>query len=256
MNKKDKLEILFPNGREDVFKMFHIDFDTGTIYVRKQYQKGKLKKIGRPTTGDLYYRVSINCPQHKDKWRTGVTDVLSHRLIFYAFHNFIPEKVDHDNKFDPYPDRIQNLKPSDSFHNRMNTPKAEVDFDSITDPIEREIRKYRAITYAHKYYWAKYGSKILNENGFISAILASNFRNEYLKQEFINRYGSLDNLPANALDKLDENELFFDQMLQEAKEMTEEYWSDQRLISSKRKDKQDKEDKQLELFEDYFSEFV
>lgn len=253
MNKKDKLEILFPNGREDVFKMFHINFNTGEIYVRKYYDQGILKKIGRPTTGDLYTRVSINCPQHKDKWRTGTTDVLAHRLIFYAFYNFIPEKVDHDNKFDPYPDRIQNLKVSDSFHNRLNTPKAEVDLDSITDPIEREIRKYRAIAYAHNYYWAKYKGKFLNENGFISAILASNYRNEYIKQEFIKRYGNLDNLPTNALDKIDEDELFFDQMLQEAKEMTEEYWSNQRQIALKRKDS---EGEQLELFQDYFSEFV
>lgn len=254
-HKKDKIEILFET-KEKVFERFYIDFDKGIIYDRKAYEKNKMKTIGRPTTGNLYTRVSVPCPNHTHIWKRGNTDVLAHRLIFYAFHGYLPEKVDHDNKFDPYPNRIQNLKVSDSFHNRMNTEKIEVDLTQISDPIEKELKKYRSISYAYGYYWAKFRGKILNENGFISAILCANYRNNHIRKEFIEKYGSLENLPLNALDTIDQNELFLDQMLQEAQEANEYYWLKQKEISLKRNNEsQQKLQTQLE-FKDYFQEFL
>jgi len=249
-NGKDKLEVLFET-KEDVLKKYYIDFDKGIVYSREAYNKGNLKKVGRPTTGNLYERINVTCPNHTHIWKRGCVDVLSHRLIFYAFHGFVPIKVDHDDKKDPFPNRVQNLKVSDDYHNRMNTEKIEIDLSNITDPIQREIKKYRCIYYVHNYYWARFKGEYINENGFISAILAVNFRNEYIKKDWLKRYGTLDNLPINALDQINSNDLFLDQMLQEAQESTQEYWIKQENIKIKFRGKKEKEKEIQDCFEEF-----
>lgn len=230
MNSQDKLKTLFPNP-EDVFKMFHIDFNTGYIYPRKSWDDNIKKRVGRPTTDNLYARVSVSCPHLDHIFKRGYTDVLAHRLIYYAHTGELPEKVDHKRKDVKYPDAISNLTASDSVHNRWNTKKVnrrrlspeERTRNSPSVYKERNLEECRGIYKAYDYYWAKFDGKIINENGFIHPILAVNFRNKFLKEEFMRRYGSLDNFPENALDIIDEQQLFLEQMAQEAVEKTDDY---------------------------------
>ena len=92
-----------------------------------------------------------------------------------------------------------------------------------SDYKERKLKEYKGIYLAYGYYWALFDNKMLNENGFIHSILAVDFRNKFLKEEFMRRYGSLDNFPENALDIIDEQQLFLEQMTQEAVEKTDDY---------------------------------
>jgi len=242
MNSRDKLKTLFPNP-EDVFKMFHIDFNTGYIYLKKFWNKKIEKRVGRPTTNNLYARVSVNCPHLTHIFQRGNTDVYAHRLIYYAYTGELPEKVDHKEKNIKYPDAISNLTTSDSVHNRWNTkkvkrkklsPEERMD-NSPSSYRQRNVEEYRGIYIAYGYYWAKFDGDIINENGFISPILAVNCRNKHLKKEFIKRYGSLNNFPENALDIIDKNELFLEQMSQEAIEKTLEYQEKQKLIKEEKR---------------------
>jgi len=202
MNKQDKIKILFPN-KEDVLKMFHINFKTGQIYVKDFWDREIQKETGRPTPDKKYRRINVNCPHLTHMFKRGYTDVLAHRLIYYAYTGELPEKVDHRRKNIEYPDAISNLATSDSVHNRWNTKKvikkrlpSEQRVDNSPSAYrERKLKEYKGIYLAYSYYWALFDGKILNENGFISPILAVDFRNKFLKKEFIRMYGSLDNLP-------------------------------------------------------------
>ena len=246
MNSQDKLKTIFPNP-EDVFKMFHIDFNTGYIYSKKSWDNNIKKRLGRPTTDSLYARVSISCPHLDHIFKRGYTDVLAHRLIYYAHTGELPEKVDHKRKDAEYPDAISNLTASDSIHNRWNTKKVnrrrlspeERTRNSPSVYKERNLEECRGIYVAYGYYWAKFDGKIINENGFIHSILAVDFRNKFLKEEFMRRYGSLDNFPENALDVIDEQELFLEQMTQEAIEKSQEYQQEQKTIKAQMKKRSD-----------------
>jgi hypothetical protein len=246
MKTQDKLQILFPNP-EDVFKMFHIDFETGAIYIRKFWDRGIPKLIGRPTSDENYRRINVNCPHLTHIFRRGYTDVSAHRLIYYAGTGQLPEKVDHRRKDVEYLDAISNLATSDAIHNRWNTkkvnkkrlpPEQRVD-KSPSAYRERMLKEYKGIYFAYGYYWALFADKILNENGFICPILAVDFRNKFLKEEFIRMYGSLDNLPENALDIIDEQELFLEKMTQEEIEKTEDYKLKQEKIKQEKKQRSD-----------------
>jgi hypothetical protein len=83
MTTQDKLKILFPNP-SDVFKMFHIDFNTGYIYKKEFWDRNIPKKTGRPTTDKLYTRVSVKCEHLTHIFKRGVIDVFAHRLIYYV----------------------------------------------------------------------------------------------------------------------------------------------------------------------------
>jgi hypothetical protein len=246
MNSKDKLKAIFPNP-QDIFKMFHIDFDTGYIYLRKPWDNNIEKRVGRPTTDNLYTRVNVNCPHLDHIFKRGYTDVLAHRLIYYAHTGDLPEKVDHKRKDVEYLDAISNLTASDSIHNRWNTKKvnrkrlsSEQRIDNSPSAYkQRNAQQYRGVYVAYGYYWARFDGKIINENGFIHEILAVNCRNKHLKKEFIKMYGSLDNFPENALDIIDEQELFLEQMSQEAIEKTSEYQEEQKVIKAEMKKKSD-----------------
>jgi hypothetical protein len=228
MNSQDKLKILFPN-REDIFKMFHIDFETGTIYKKDFWDRGISKEIGRPTTDENYRRINVNCPHLTHIFKRGYVDVSAHRLIYYAHTGELPEKIDHKRKDVKFLNAISNLRASDSVHNRWNTQK--INRKKIkSKKITRNSSEHRGIYFAYNYYWAKFNGKILNQNGFIIPILAVNFRNEHLKKEFIKMYGSLDNFPENALDIIDEQELFLAQIAQKAIEKTQEYQQKQKDI--------------------------
>jgi len=241
MNSRDKIKILFPNP-EDVLKIFHIDFQTGKIYKKDFWDRNIPKEVGR-AYGKEYRRINVNCPHLTHIFKRGYTDVSAHRLIYYAHTGELPEKVDHMDKKVEYPDSISNLTTSDSIHNRWNTKKIKrrklpadqrVD-NSPSSHRKRNLEEYRGVYLAYNYYWAKFDGDIINENGFISPILAVNCRNKHLKKEFIKRYGSLNNFPKNALDIIDKNELFLEQMSQEAIEKTPEYQEEQRLIKEQKK---------------------
>lgn len=246
MNSRDKIKILFPNP-EDVLKMFHIDFETGAIYKKDFWDRGTPKLIGRPTSDKEYRRINVNCPNLTHIFKRGYTDVSAHRLIYYAGTGELPEKVDHRRKDIEYPDAISNLATSDSIHNRWNTKKVnrkilkpeERARNFPSDYRERKLKEYKGIYLAYGYYWALFAGKILNENGFISPILAVDFRNNFLKEEFIRMYGSLDNLPENALDVVDEQELFLEKMTQEGIEKTEDYKLKQEKIKQEKKRRSD-----------------
>jgi hypothetical protein len=246
MNSQDKLKTIFPN-KEDVFKMFHINFKTGQIYRKDFWDRDIHKEIGRPTTDKEYRRVNVNCPHLTHIFKRGYIDVSAHRLIYYAHTGELPEKVDHRKKDVEYPDAISNLTTSDSTHNRWNTkkvnkkrlsPKERVD-NSPSAYRERTAQEYRGVYSAYNYYWARFDGEIINENGFISPILAVDFRNKFLKEEFIRMYGSLDNLPENALDVVDEQELFLEKMTQERIEKTEDYKLKQEKIKQEKKRRSD-----------------
>ena len=241
MNSQDKIKILFPNPK-DVLEIFYIDFITGYIYLKKFWDKNIKKRVGRPTTNQLYSRVSVNCPHLTHIFKRGYTDVSAHRLIYYAHTGELPEKVDHREKNIEYPDAISNLTTSDSIHNRWNTkkvkrkrlsPEERVD-NSPSSYKQRNAEEYRGIYIAYGFYWARFDGEIINENGFIHPILAVNCRNEHLKKEFIKMYGSLDNFPENALDIIDEQQLFLEQMTQEALEKTEDYKLKQKEIKKEK----------------------
>jgi len=241
MNSQDKLKTLFPN-KEDVFKMFHINFETGQIYKKDFWDRDIHKEIGRPTTDQNYRRINVNCPHLTHIFKRGYTDVSAHRLIYYAHTGELPEKVDHRRKDVEYPDAISNLTASDSIHNRWNTkkvnrrklpPEEKID-NSPSASKERILKQHRGIYFAYGYYWALFDGEIINKNGFTHPILAVNCRNQHLKKEFIKRYGSLDNFPENALDIINEQELFLEQMTQEAIEKTKEYLESQKQIKAER----------------------
>lgn len=223
---EDKLKIIY-NNHKDIFKHFYIDFYKGEVYNRQDWEKGKRNPLGR-TKGEegFYIRVDIPCPDHKHIWSRGFTDVLVHRLIYYAHYGIIPEKVDHIESDIKYPNALSNLRESDSFHNRYN--------------VENTSGKYRGIKFKYGYYWANVDKITINKNGFISEILAVNCRNEYIIQMFLDRYGHLNNFPEKALDKIDENELFLDKMTQEAIERTEDYQIKQLEIQKKIKSRKSK----------------
>jgi len=230
MNSKDKIKLLFDKP-EDVFKMFHIDEETGYIYKKDFWDRGIKKRVGRLTPDKEYFRINVNCPHLTHIFKRGYIDVTAHRLIHYAFTGELPEKVDHIDKDIKYPDAPSNLRKSDSFNNRLNTNKIKRKIISEEERIdnrpsafrERRLKEFRGIYYAYKYYWSIYNGEIINENGFISPLIAVSFRNNYLKEIYIGKYGSLKGFPENALDELDENELFLEQMLQESIEKTSEY---------------------------------
>jgi hypothetical protein len=246
MNSQDKLKTLFPNP-EDVLKMFHINFNTGQIYRKDFWDRGIHRELGRATTDKNYRRINVNCPHLTHIFKRGYIDVFAHRLIYYAHTGELPEKVDHKRKDIEYLDSISNLTASDSIHNRWNTKKVnrkilkpeERAKSFPSDYKERKLKEYKGIYLAYGYYWALFDSKMLNENGFISPILAVNFRNNFLKEEFIRRYGSLDNFPENALDIIDEQELFLEQMTQEALEKTEDYKLEQEKIKQEKQRRSD-----------------
>jgi len=246
MKTQDKLEILFPNP-QDVFKMFHIDFETGVIYKKDFWDRKIPKIIGRPTSDENYRRINVNCPHLTHIFKRGYTDVSAHRLIYYAYTGKLPEKVDHKRKDVEYPDAISNLATSDSIHNRWNTKKVnrkilkpeERTTNFPSDYRERKLKEYKGVYLAYGYYWALFNGKILNENGFICPILAVDFRNKFLKEKFIRMYGSLDNLPENALDIIDEQELFLQKITQEEMEKTEDYKIKQEKIKQEKKRRSD-----------------
>lgn len=223
---EDKLKIIYDNHK-DIFKHFYIDFYKGEVYNRQDWEKGKRNPLGRARGEDGFYiRVDIPCPDHKHIWSRGFTDVLIHRLIYYAHTGKIPEKVDHIESNIKYPNAISNLRESDSFHNRWN--------------VENTSGKYRGVTFRYGYFWSNVDTFRINKKGFISEILAVNCRNEYIIQMFLDRYGHLNNFPEKALDKIDENELFLDQMIQEAVEKTQEYQIKQSEIQRKIKNRKSK----------------
>lgn len=190
--------------------------------------------MGRKTTGGEYTRIDIPCPNHTHIWSRGYVDVLLHRLIYYAHYGFLPESVDHIEKNIKYTNALSNLRESDSFHNRWN--------------VENISGKFRGIDFRYGYYWAIIDKTQINENGFISEILAVDYRNKYIIRMFLERYGHLENFPEKALDKIDDNELFLDQMIQESIEKTETYKLKQLKIKNKRqliKKKQRSKYKQL-----------
>lgn len=237
MKDNDKLKSLFPNP-QDVFKIFHIDTETGFIYKKQFWDKGIKKRTGRSSSDRNYTRVSVWCPHLTHISKRGCVDVLAHRLIYYAFTGKLPEKVDHIRKGIKYPDALSNLRESDSFHNRLNTkkvirkrlPKEERVDNTPSSFRQRVLKNFRGIYYAYKYYWALYDGKIINSNGFISPILAINCRNNFIKELFLKRYNSLDNFPENSIDVIDEGELFLEQMTQETIEKTYEYKQRQQEI--------------------------
>jgi hypothetical protein len=244
MNSQDKLKTLFPNPK-DALKMFHIDFETGKIYKKNLWDRGIERELGCSTADKNYRRININCPHLTHIFKRGYIEVSVHRLIYYVYTGELPEKVDHKRKDVEFLNGISNLRASDSIHNRWNTPKVnrrklkpeERVRNSPSDNRERNSSQYRGIYVAYNYYWAKFDGKIINENGFISEILAVNCRNKHLKKEFIKMYGSLDNFPENALDIIDEQELFLEQMTQEAVEKTKEYIQNQEKIKFKKEKK-------------------
>jgi hypothetical protein len=233
MNSQDKLKILFPNP-EDVFKIFHIDFETGAIYKKDFWERGIRKEVGRPTPDKNYKRINVNCQHLTHIFKRGYIDVSAHRLIYYAHTGELPEKVDHKRKDVKYLDSISNLRTSDSVHNRWNTPKFKRKNTSSSPSNQKISEKNRGISYRYDYYWANFDGKIINENGFISELLAVNFRNNYLKEQYVKTYGSLDNFPENALDYVNQEELFLDEMKQEVIEKTKKYLENQQQIKKER----------------------
>lgn len=233
MNSEDKLKILFPN-REDIFKVFHIDFNTGYIYLKKFWDRDIKKRVGRPTTDNFYTRVSVKCPNLVHIFKRGHTDVLAHRLIYYAHTGELPEKVDHDKKDAEYLDGIANLRRSDAVHNRANTKKIK---KKNLSGRKRTSEKYIGIYKAYKFYWANYKNKIVNEKGFVSEILAANFWNKFAIKQYEKGYkdrGIFDfpPFPKSGLNLIDSNDLFLEQMTQEAVEKTEEYKDSQIKIQN------------------------
>jgi hypothetical protein len=233
MNSQDKLKIIFPNYK-DVFKMFHIDFKTGRIYKKDFWDRNLEKEVGRLTSDENYRRVNIVCPHLIHIFKRGYIDVSAHRLIYYAYTGELPEKVDHIDKNVKYLDAISNLRASDSIHNRWNTPKIKRKNESSFNKNQKVSEQNRGINFLYNYYWARFDGKIINENGFISELLAVDFRNNYLKEHYIKIYGSLNNFPDNALDFVNQEELFLDKMLQEAIEKTKEYQEKQQTIKIER----------------------
>jgi len=205
---EDKLKIIYYNHK-DIYQHYYIDFQKGEVYNKQDWEKGKKNPLGRKTSGGEYLRIDVPCPNHTHIWPRGFVDVLAHRLIFYAYHGYLPEIVDHDDKNAKYINAITNLKASDSFHNRWN--------------VENTSGKYRGIEFKYGYYWAIVDKSTINDRGFISEILAVNCRNNYIIKMFLDRYNNLNNFPEKALDKIDESQLFLDQMIQETIEKTNEY---------------------------------
>lgn len=241
--EKDKLRLMFKDHKE-IFNFFHIDFKTGIIYNKNLWDKGVPRECGRPI-GEEYLRVSVT--------KNGKTiDVLAHRLIFYAYYGYLFEKIDHADKTFEYQNAISNLRRSDAIHNRANVKKVkrkrvplEQRLDKRPDR-QRTSEKYVGVYKAHGFYWAKYKSMILNKKGFISEILASNFRNNFIVKEYEKTYkdqGIFDfpPYPKSGLDFIDHNELFLDQMIQEAVEKTEEYKNEHEKIELNNKIKFEKQ---------------
>lgn len=232
--EKDKLRLWFKDPKE-IFNYFHIDFNKGIIYNKKLWDKGIQRECGRPI-GKGYQRISVT--------KNGRSiDFLSHRLIFYAFHGYLSEKIDHAEKNIQYPNAISNLRRSDSIHNRANTKKIKRRKLPAEQKLDKRNRKdqvsdkYIGVYNSYGFYWAKYKNKIINEKGFISEILAVNFRNEFVIKEYEKTYqdqGIFDfpPYPESGLDFIDSNELFLDQMIQEAVEKTEEYQKEQARIKA------------------------
>ena len=244
MNKKkqdyneaeDNIKLIFPK-KEMVFEQFHIDFNKGIVYNKKSWDKGKPKVCGGQTTSKLYHRIAVKLPDHLSYLSSkGWVEVLAHRLIFYAYYGFLTEKIDHIDKKVEYQNAISNLSHSDSFHNSLNVEKIKrkklpenqkVD-NTPSSKRKRILDEYKIIYYAYDYYWAKYKGKIINENGFISPILAVDCRNKYVVEQYEKHYRdkgilNVPPFPKLALDIVDEQQLFLDQMIQEAIEKTEEY---------------------------------
>lgn len=170
--KKDKLKDLFPDHTE-IFDIFYIDFNNGKIYDKKFWDKGYKKEVGRPTTDKAYRRVSVT----KNKKST---DVLAHRLIYYAHHGVLPVSIDH----------IKNIKNKDSIFNlrasngKLNRLKEEKSKRKKKTKKSRSSEKYVGIIKRYGYWWAFYNGNFLNENGFISEELAVDCRNQFLVKEY------------------------------------------------------------------------
>lgn len=234
--EEDNIKLIFPR-KEMVFDQFHIDFKKGIIYNRKSWDKKIQKVRGGQTSSKLYHRIAVKLPDHLNYLSSkGWVEVLAHRLIFYAYYGFLTEKIDHIDKKVKYQNGISNLCQSDSFHNSLNVKKVKrkkrPDSEKIDNtPSSKRIRlleEYKGIYFSYGFYWAKYKAKIINENGFISPILAVNCRNKYIIEEYKEHYKKLGiknppPFPKLALDIIDENELFLDQMLQEVAEKSEDY---------------------------------
>ena len=240
MNSQDKLKTIFPN-KEDVFKMFHINFKTGQIYRKDFWDRDIHKEIGRPTTDKEYRRVNVNCPHLTHIFKRGYIDVSAHRLIYYAHTGELPEKVDHDKKDAEYLDGIANLRRSDAVHNRANTKKIKRKNPSGR---KRISEKYIGIYKAYKFYWTNYKNRIVNEKGFVSEILAANFWNKFAIKQYEKGYkdrGIFDfpPFPKSGLNLIDSNDLFLEQMTQEAVEKTEDYKLRQKEIKKEKQQRSD-----------------
>ena len=229
--EEDKLRLWFKDPKE-IFNYFHIDFKKGIIYNKKLWDKGVLKECGRPADKG-YLRVSVT--------KNGKSiDVFAHRLIFYAFHGYLFEKIDHAEKDIKYPNAISNLRRSDAIHNRANTKKIKRKTKLDRSQGYRKDRvseRYIGIYKAYGFYWARYKNKIINKKGFISEILGVDCRNKFVIKEYEKRYkdqGIFDfpPYPESGLDFVDSGELFLDQMIQEVVEKTEEYQDKHKKIET------------------------
>lgn len=250
---EDNIKLVFPR-KEMVFEQFHIDFQKGIIYNKKLWDQ-KIERIcGGDTSSRLYKRVNIKLPDHLAHLSSkGWVEVLAHRLIFYAYYGFLTEKIDHNDKKVKYQNAISNLSHSDSFHNNLNVEKI-VRKKKSGKSKNNCLEQYKGISFSYGLYWARYKGKIINQIGFISPILAVDFRNRYIVKKYYNYYkekgiSNIPPFPKLALDIIDKNELFLDQMLQEVAEKNQDFIlknqniqaQKKKAIETKNKNKQQKE---------------
>lgn len=214
--KQDKLKTLFPDPKE-IFNFFHIDFETGKIYDKKFWDKGYPKEVGRPTTSKgNYRRISIT--------KNGKsTDVLAHRLIYYAYYKELPLFVDHKKEI-KNKDAISNLRASNSKLNRLKEEKVKRRRKAKRSKVSK---KYVGLVKRYSYWWPTYSGNFISEKGFITEELALNCRNQFLLKE----YG--DYAEENII-KIDENILIEHQKLQDLEERKENYINKHNYIKIKK----------------------
>lgn len=203
--KQDKLKDLFPDHKE-IFNIFHIDFETGKIYDKKFWDRGYPKEVGRPTTTKGNYR-RISITKNKKS-----TDVLAHRLIYYAYYGELPLFVDHKKEI-KNKDAISNLRASNSKLNRLKEEKVK---RRIKAKRSKVSSKYVGLVKRYSYWWPIYSGNFISEKGFVTEELALNCRNEFLLKE----YG--DYAKENIIN-IDKDILIEHQKLQEKEEKKQSY---------------------------------
>jgi hypothetical protein len=107
----DKIEQYFPNS-QDILQILNLDPETGIFTYRIKTNRNIIvgQKAGTPDK-DGYIKLHINHKQY-----------MAHRLAFYCYHNYIPEKplvVEHADG-NPQNNSIHNLRVATQQQNLMN----------------------------------------------------------------------------------------------------------------------------------------